>query len=139
MLKYIIYFIAEIQLPGGHKIKVFEGNTTKVIVSFTKTDPELLTAVINSDINIVINGTINTLHKNGSVDITPSDINTLNYGTYRIEFHLYGNGSSEQVDAALFYEKSLSGLTVRQFIYFQSFRKKCRIQNYDILYFHPFY
>lgn len=121
---HLTYFIAdaEIQLPGGHKIKAFEGNTTQVLVSFTKADAELLTAVISSDISITINGTINTLHNNGSVNITPSDINTLDYGTYRIEFHLYGNGSREQVDAALFHEKSLSGLTVRQFIYFQGVR-----------------
>ncbi|XP_052071968.1 uncharacterized protein LOC127710241 [Mytilus californianus] len=104
---------AAIQLPGGHKIKAFEGTTTTVLVSFTTADHEFLSAVINSDINIIINGTINTLHKNGSVDITPSDINTLNFGTYRIEFHLYNNNYSEQVAAALFYEKSLSGLTIK--------------------------
>lgn len=114
----ILFFLflvqAELQLTGNNKVYAIDGSLVSVGVTYTGVDTtKRLWAVINADSDISINGTINTLHKNGSVSISSSITNSLEYGTYKITlFLLYDTGVQENVTTALFYEKNMTGLTV---------------------------
>ena len=100
-----------------------DGSLVSVGVIYTGvTTTKRLWAVINADFDISINGTINTLHKNGSVSISPSITNSLEYGTYKMTLSLlYDTGVQENVTTALFYEKNMTGLTVSILSVYYSF------------------
>ena len=92
---------------------MYHGLVTIVPLTYTQDNILSLNAVIQANTNITINGTINTLH-NGTVQIQPSDVINLEFGTYRIVFGIYDSGGYllEDKAAALLYEKNMTKITV---------------------------
>lgn len=112
-LKLSFLVKCKLQIHGGHKIKLVEGSSAAIDISYTNTGIQSLSCVIKSENDIALSGTINTLHKNGTVDITPADTGQLVFGSYMVVFAVF-NGTVEvdSTTALLLYERELAGLTV---------------------------